>query len=428
MDKGLIRLLEWGKTLLILLLTCSAVYLAMRSQLFGQLLGQTGPEQESYSFNTGWDQVVLPLRLAVMTEGGRYAAQYGSGEIGSVFQRVAPLLNEAISSVSSPLQVTRLEWEQALQAAPGAYFDFQGTFPLGVLSGWLSGRENPQLTANVRRILLCAGESGVVLYYQDEDNENFYACAADVVNLSHLQSAVEDISANGAFFACQSSDYSGLAPYTLISARTPTPMVYAASNPLSGDDGGRLSALLEDLSFFSGITSIYNTPEGRRARSGNDTLSISNDGVITFHSTDGGERYPIPSSEENSPLFAAVEGARQLVQAALEQRCGAAQLYLSSVQTLEPGCWLVEFYYALDGAPVKLSQGGYAARVTVNQRNIVEFELHLRTYTALEETTPLLPVFNAAAAMEQMGRTGGELQLCYEDVSDTAAAGWVVWG
>jgi len=427
MGKGILRVLEWGKTLLILLLTCSAVYLAMRSQLFIQLLDQTGAEQEVSPVNTGWDHVVLPLRMAVMTEGGCYGAQYGSGDIATVFQRVAPLLNEAISSVSSPLQVPQTQWEQALQAVPGVYFDFQGTFPLGVLPGWLSGQENTQLTANVRRILLCAEEGEVFLYYQDEDNGNFYACAADVVNLSHLQSSVEDVTANGAVFAYQAQAYSGLAPYTLISAQAPAPLVYGVSNPLSGDDRERLSALLEDLSFSPGITSIYSTPEGRRARSGNDTLSISNDGVLTFHSTDNGERYPVPASEENSLLFTAVEGARELVQTALGERCGAARLYLSSVRALEPGYWQIEFYYALDGTPVQLPQGGFAARVVVSQRNIVEFELRLRTYTARDETTPVLPEVHAAAALAQMGYAGGELQLCYQEAGDTATAGWVTW-
>lgn len=419
------------KTLLIVVLTCSALYLVSRSQLFGQLPGVLTARPAGESGTSAGEeqaQAVLPLRMAVMTESGCYGVQYGDGDLTALFQRLAPLLNEALFSADVPLQVTQEQWEQALLSAPGVYFDFQGSIPLQVLSGWLSGRENPGMTASVRHLLLTSGGDGdVFLYYRDEEKGEYFSCRADVVNLAHLQSAAAEVSSNGTSLACESDKYSALAPCTLISPQTPAPREYAASNPLISDETRRLNALLEALSFPPGITSVYSTPEGRRARSGNDTVSISGDGVVSYRSTDGGERYPVPSSQENSPLFSGVEYARQLAHGVLTPWCGEARLYLSSVQTLGEESWQVEFCYALDGAPVQVNQLGYAARIVVSRGHITEFELQLRTYTPLGETTLLLPEAQAAAALAALGKSGSALQLRYQDSGDVVRAGWVTW-
>ena len=422
-------LLEAGKTLLILALTCSALYLVSRSQLFHSLssmLVRQPQEEGGVSAAVGQVQAAQPLRMAVMTEAGCHGVQYGAGDMETLFQRMAPLLSEALSSAGAPLVVTRQQWEQALLASPGVYFDFQGAVPMQVLSGWLSGKENPGLTARVRRLILAAGENEeVLLYYQDEETGRYFSHPAAVVSLERLRAAAAEAPANGAFFACGREHYSGLDPNTLISAQTPAPRVYAASNPLAGDEGERLTALLDALSFSPGITSVYSTPDGRRARSGNDTLSISNDGTVTFHSTDGGARYPAVLAEDGSGLFSGVECARQLVQAALGQWCGAARIYLSGVEQPDAASLQIEFFYALDGAAVQLGQQGFAARVTVSKGHITDFVLRLRSYAALEQTTDLLPERQAAAAMVQMGLAGGELQLCYQDGGDTVSAGWI---
>lgn len=424
------RFVEGFKTLLILVLTCSAFALIIRSQLFGQwpgVLGQNKPSGNSTATATSQAQAAQPLRMAVTNETGCFGAQYGNADLESLFRRMAPLLSEALSGADVPVPVSQEVWERALLSAPGIYFDFQGNIPMNVLSAWLSGKENPALTDCARHLILAADGGEVLLYYMDEDNEQYWACSADVISISRLQTATSEMVGNNAFFACQSETFDGLAPYTMISAKTPRPVEYSATDPLHTDEEERLAALLENLSFPIGITSMYDTPEGRRARSGNDTLSISDDGVVTYHTTDGGQRYPVAYSEGNGALYAAVESARRLVQGALGQWYGEARLYLSKVEFLEENSWRIEFGYVLDNTPVRVGQLGYAASVVVSQDHITEYEFQLRSYMALNRMTDILPEEQAMAVLVHMGQQGGQMQLCYQDNAERIRAGWVAW-
>lgn len=423
------RVVETLKNLLIAALVCSALLLVRESQLFraSGVLGSPRHSEGSERSDSTQAQAVLPLRMAVMSQSGCYGVQYGGEELSTVFDRMAPLLNEALSSAESPEPITGEQWHSALISAPGVYFDFQGTVPLQVLSGWLSGQENPALTAAARHLLLSAdGQGGVALAYRDEDSGQYFSCSAPLVALAHLQSAVAQVPSNGAVFACQAADYAQmLAPYTIISAQTPQPREYAVSNPLPAQEEQRLNELLETLSFPLGITTVYDTPEGRRARSGNDTLTVSNEGLVTYYSTPEEQRYPVSGAEGDSPLFAAVDSSARLVRSVLEPWQGDARIYLERVEVQGEDGWRLEFRYALSDTPVQVGRRGYAATVLVEQGYITEFELQLRTYTALEQTTLLLPQKQAAAALVELGRSGSQLQLRYQDGADIAKAGWI---
>ena len=421
------RVCETLKDLLIAALICSALWLVTESQLFGQLGGVLEPavqnEGTAGGQTAGQSDLIRPLRMAVMTQGGCRGVQYAQEEGETLFNRVAPLLGEALSAAGTPEAIDRESWESALLTAPGIYFDFQGAIPMQVLTGWLSGAERPELTATVRHLLLSGGEgAGVELCFRDERDGQFYRCRAESVNADYLRGAAEQTAPNGASFAYQSGTWADLDPDTLLSAQTPEPRTFAAADPLEQDES-RLDALLETLSFPAGITTVYETPEGRRVRSGNDTLTISNAGVISYQSAE--ERYTVPASEGNSPLFCAVDGARALACAVLEPWCGDARVYLAAVEERGDGCWWVEFGYALDDTPVQTGALGYAAGVLVEHGVITEFAMQLRTYSALDETTVLLPEKQAAAILAQQGPAGSRLQLCYRDSGETVKAGWI---
>lgn len=424
------RVIETLKNLLILALVCSALWLVRESRLF-RMSGMLEPPRHSQQNRDGaatYSAAISPVRVAVMGQSGCCGVQYDSGELAAVFDRMAPVLNEALSGAGEPRPITREEWEELLISAPGVYFDFQGAIPLQVLSGWLSGQENPGLTARVRHLLLAADEQErVVLVYGDEDSGSYFVCPAPLVSLNHLQSAVAQVAPNGAVFACQASDYAQmLAPYTIITAHTPEPREYAVSNPIPAGEEQRLNQLLEALSFPLGITTVYETPEGRRARSGNDTLSISNDGLVTYYSTPQEQRYPVTAAEGASPVFAAVDRADRLVRGVLDLWRGDGRVCLDRVEPQGEDGWRIQFRYALNDTPVQVGQRGYAATVLVEQGYITEFELQLRTYTGLEQTTLILPQRQAAAAMAELGKAGSQLQLSYQDNGDTVRAGWIV--
>ncbi|MBE6972339.1 MAG: hypothetical protein E7440_00415 [Ruminococcaceae bacterium] len=423
-----IRVTETLKTVAIVALTCCAFWLIRESQMFqvAGVLGTARPGAEGVQVQTVQSQNVLPIRMAVMSQGGCYAVQYDEQDLTGTFGRMAPLLNEALSSAQTPREITAEQWQKALTSAPGVYFDFQGELPLSVLAGWLSGQENIGLSAYARHLLLAAdGEGGVILAYYEKESGAYFACPTPLVNLSHLQSAVAQTTPNGAVFACQAANYGMLAPWTIISAQTPQPREYAAHNPLPAQEEDGLNELLETLAFPLGITTVYETPEGRRARSGNDTLSVSNEGLVTYYSTREEERYPVTAGEGESELFAAVDGANRFVRSVLDLWRGEGRVCLEQVEEQGNGVYRMNFRYVLGDIPVQTGQRGYAATVLVDQGYITEFELQLRTYVPMEQTTLMLPQPQAAAALADLGQTGSQMELRYQDSGDIARAGWI---
>ena len=417
-------IIETGKSLLIVALTCSALWLVGKSPLFGQLpdtLDEAQPEQvgaPEVSVHSGI--TAMPMRMAVMSEGGCCAVQHTDQQLRELFSQVAPVLREALSAAGDPTAVEQAQWQAALATAPGVFLDFQTGIPLPVLTGWLSDRANSRLTASVRYLVLSGGEGDMKLYYRSEEDGGFYVCSAPLVSADYLKTIAGQTEPNGAIFAYQSAHYRMVSPYTLIDAYTPVPREFSVSNPLKQGEG-RLEELLERLSFPVGITTVYDTPEGRRARSGNDTLTISDTGTVVY---DGqGERYPLTQSTD--AMVSAVDGARELVRSALEPWCGQARIYLSRVEPLEQGGWRVCFGYALDNIPVHVGESGHAAQILVEQGKIQNMELQLCSYTALDSTTLLLPARQAAAILSGKGQQGSGLELCYRQTGETVKAGWV---
>ena len=420
------RAVETAKTLLIVLLSASALWLIVGSGLFGRQLdtvlerrGAAAPPRAG----TAAAADALPIGLAVVNENGCYGVRYDQEAVAALFTRFAPLLNEVLSSTGEPEQATAAEWERALTSAPCVYFDFEGTIPLRVLSAWLSGQENAGLTASARRLLLRGGDGAVALFYQDGEGL-CHVCQAQVADPAHLTAAVNSVEPNGAFFACQSPDYAVLAADALITPQTPSPREYTAADLLAQDQQERLETLLDALSFPAGITTLYETPEGWRARSGNDMLTVVAGSTATYRSTREEARYPVTPAEGESDLTAAVNAARALVMDALEPWLGGARLYLLDAREISEKSWQMEFGYALGGIPVRVGEEP-AATVLVDRGYIIQYDLHLRTYAAQEQTALILPQAQAAAVAAVGERERPYLQLAYRDGGENVRIGWI---
>ena len=427
------RVIETLKTVLIVLLTGTALWLVVDSQLFGHLPGaDTDRTEHTESVSTGESvsgRVTLPLAMAVVDREGCCGVQYDRTEVSALFDALRPLFGEALSGAGQPRSCTREEWLQSLSDGTGLWMDLGGSVPMSVLVRWVAGMENPALTAYTTHLLLYVdGDQAVRLYYQDAGDGQFYVSEVELVNPALLRSTLEEIPANGAAFAGQQPDYAVLQPQMLLAAQLPEPAEYTAVNPLSApDEQERLETLLERLSFPVEITTVYDTPEGRRARAGNDTLTISQKGLVSYESTWEEGRYPVETAGEAGPEFGAVDGARRLVCGLLEPWCGAAGLYVSRVEPLSEDSWRVEFRYELDCIPTLVGSEGYAASVLVEQGYITQYDMQLRTFTpAGTQPTPVLAIKQAAAIVAQLDDAKGRFGLCYQDNGGVFRAGWVV--
>ena len=100
MDKGnKRRLVELCKNVLIVLLTCSALWLVTRSQIMGSLSGllqEENPVGGIHETQDGTQADARPMRIIASLPGetrtGRCGLQYDQAAVDGVFQQVAGLL------------------------------------------------------------------------------------------------------------------------------------------------------------------------------------------------------------------------------------------------------------------------------------------------------------------------------------------------
>ena len=430
MDKGRKRrrAIELAKDVVIVLLTCSALWLVTRSQIMSSssgLLQEETPAGGTHETQGGTRADARPLRIVASLPGetrtGRCVLQYDQAAVDGLFQQVVGLLVETLSSAGAPEEVTRSQWEQALTTPPSLCLDFQGELPLTVLSGWLAGEEMDN-TATVRRLVLTVWDESVALYYQDRNDGSYYRCLSEVANGQHLTEALASLQDNGAYYAFESGQYDWLDPDTLLTDSVPTPDVYQVKNPLSGDQSA-LEQIMTALELPVNSSSFYSVGDERVARIGGDNLRLSGNGVVEYHAEEGSSLFTAAAQPEDATLFQVVEACRKLAAATVGSSAGQARLYFSGVRESEEGLE-VSFNYCLNGIPVRLEDGA-AAWFQVENGRITRFVLRYRSYTDSGETSVVLPIPQAAAAMEAMGLEGEELLLVYSDNGgETVSASW----
>lgn len=423
------RAVELCKDVLIVALSLSAVYLAMETQLSAGVWSllredKPTPTQEQVT-SQAQAEAARPIRMAVMTaneSGGLYGVQYDLEESDRLFQASSDLFREALAGVDAPQPVSEEEWRRALSTAPGIHMDMLGHVPLSVLSVWLSGQSQPQLTAHVRRLVLTVVEEETVLLYRDEEERPF-SCRVEGMDPRRLTTLAQDYAGNGSSYAFQAGGhFDAVGPYTMLSGRTIAPKVYLSADPIGGERG--LERLVELMGFDMGTNFVY-TADATVIRNGTDTLRLEEGGRVTYYAAEGEPgRYPIPGAAGAPTLVEVVEYCRALAWSALGETIGQARLCLSSVRE-EGETMRVDFRYVLDGAQVELPGGWDAATFQVRGGEVAEMSLYFRTYTDSGETDGLLPEMLAAAAMGATDQAGDELTLIYYDGGQgRAEAGW----
>lgn len=425
-----LRLLEWLKDIAIVCLSLSAIYLFTLSPLYLNSPLKDWTSRLSAGVEGGTPVSVSltaaarPTRIAVNNSAGRYGIQYDTAAVDALFSQTGTLLGEALGSADAPVPISQRQWRQAL-TDEGIYFDFTGSIPFSALTGWLQDDgSNDLLTGDVRRLVLAPGSDGSVwLFYQDTREEAFYACSTALSAEAHLSPVTSAFAPNGARFAFEDSALDQCYPYTLITDGTADSPVYSAASPLTAGTETRDQAL-SALSFSGALVTSYASDEGTVYRTGEDTLLLARDGSLVYRSSDGAF-YPVGSAGPAPTLAEMIETTRQLLSAAVEPLCGDARLYLISAHH-DGGETVVTYGYSLNGASVWSGTEGWAAQFHLTGGTLTGFTIHLRCYTATEDSTPLPPAVQATAAMAARGAAGSELLLLYRDSGgDTVSAGWI---
>lgn len=426
--KGRSRLIEWGKTLLIVLLALSAIYLLGQTQFsedmvseVKDLLDRTSSTNSEELHTQTTPAAIRPMHITINLDGGqRYGVQYDLNAMDVVFSSVSTLLSEALSSADTPQRITEQSWRTKLASA-GIYMDLYYPVSLNVLSEQLGeGQSNQALSGKARRICLAADQDdSVSLLYINEADGSVYSCATTLSRAIHLDPVLEGQSPNGALFAFEVPGMEHVVPYMLLTS-TPQPVIYQSGNPLL-TDSNRLGEVLRTLSFQSrGIQ--LDPAVGGPLVEGNDSLRLFDTGLLTFHTIgDSDFRFLLPEDT----LQSALEYTQELVNITVGAWCGEANLCLAGVEETEAGAEIL-FQYCLNGIPVELPEGNMAARFVVHNGAVTDFSLYFRTYTATEETTLILPELQAAAVLGAASGQESDLTLLYQDMGgESVSAGWV---
>lgn len=412
MKKPRVPWTERLKSLLILLLTVSAVWMLIL--LFAGSSGRPGllPQQAAaeqtptYADTQG---APLPAVIVITSPAGRYGVQADRATIGSLFARVSPLLEDALTAAGPAEEISEADWQEGL-SQEGLYLDFWGEIPFSVLADSLSDAEGP-LAGSTRRLALCAGpEDQVLLRWQDPSSLLFYSSTTALNRSLHLSALAADYSANGTYFAYENETLSQLvSPYTLVTGDSSTGE-YTASNPLSGTD---LSSVLSALSFSS--QNHTRISSGEVYVDGGDRLEVRDNGTLSYRSSGPG-KYPAGST-----LAEAVQAARTLAERALSSLAGSGEVCLLDASQSENGI-SIHFGYRLDGSPVVLSNQDWCASFTAQGGYLTEYTLVFRTYTPSDNHTPLLPISRAALILPDLTDQRLELFTQYRDSGDEPVA------
>lgn len=412
------RLIEHGKTALIVLLIISAVLLVRQSGYYTTIPAVFAPNVSqrpgSETSDAASSQPARPMRVVVSSEENvRYASEYDQSAVSSVYGSFSAAFGEALGSASEPTETTEADFRRCLTGV-GVTLDFYYPKQLGILAvqlGTASGAAGEHFARFVS--LECSGENAV-LYFLDSTSGVYYRCSTGVVS-STILSKMDAYRQNNAVFAFENEKYSAIFPYTVILETLPE--IYALTASGYSEAAFPLDELFSLLGMNTYVMRQYAESDGTivYVESGK-TLRIRSDGSISF-------KQPSASAQQQD-VSELISQATQLLSRTLGVFAGSAEINLSGVTVSSPERLSLSYDYCVDGIPVRLDGGAHAASVAVSGGTITKLELHPRRYTLTADTLPVLPMEQACAIASAQG--GGEPMLSYADRGSSTDCIWVI--
>lgn len=172
--------------------------------------------------------------------------------------------------------------------------------------------------------------------------------------------------------------------------------------------------------------SSYQVEGGKVYKQERNTVRLTQNGEVAY-TGNALERFPVPCAGVAPNKTEVIEGARQLVVQLMEPFCGdLARFYLAGMEEQEDGGYLVRFGCQVEGAPIFLSTGKYAAEIHIEGTEIYSFTLHLRQYTFSGDRKTLLPLNQAISAISAQGKTDIAFSKGYvDDGGEKLIADWI---
>ncbi|MCL2828829.1 MAG: hypothetical protein FWD99_08865 [Oscillospiraceae bacterium] len=393
------RLKERIKTILIVLLSISAVALGIGTGLFDGAIRSVGlyvtieemflPESapQRAIAPAAWPTAALATLGPDTAYGHRWDRQEESVGVRTLYGLFSGILGEAFGSSGPPTAVSRSDWETALSNL-GVFFRYDLEIPGDVLARWF-GTEPGGVVAPVQMLYLAPGPDRVELYFMGEDNRPYRAATA--VRSEDVLEVLHNLTPNGVGFGFQSAADQALDPDTILLpnyGQIPTILEHSAM----GSVYGNLDEILARLHINAALARSMDEGGTRIFVEEGATLRISEDGVIHYQYQ--GESPRIATGEMVPDLWEAIEAARQITES-LTLVSGAADIYLTGFDYSDD-LFIIRFGYYIGGLPIWTDSP--AAQVTFTGRYVTDVLFLARAYYRTGQFSAVLPELQATAA------------------------------
>ena len=413
------RLIEWGKTLIIIALTVSAIMLSGVSEIIGQVFGVeplSASVDDNADQNTqGIQQAAKPLTIMITTaENAHYGVKYNGEALNEAYSWFTAGLGEALGSSGEPVEVGREQWESALHGS-GVYFDYLYEQSLSSLAQWMGVNISAGASLHTaRRLCLAVEDASVVLYYIRALDGKAYRCET-ALSSSGLQSRLAGYVPNGAMFIFETGDvYNNIDPYYCVLSKLSEASELTVANPLQDIDGVKLLPSFEMNGF---VANQYVESDGEIVFvEGNKSLRISPEGEVLYSCLD--------PKQEVQPIRG-TPGVIAKAYALIESLpCSAGwEIQMSHISfDSSTNEYTVRFEYLINGVVVCFDGRQSAFEIVISNGAIVRADMLCRSYSASGSIIPM-PELQALAIVSKLG--GGEPMLAYTDDGENVGLGWV---
>lgn len=415
------KLIEWGKTLLIIVLAISAIGLSglwgLTDYLFANNPPANGSGDAGETVQTKAGRAAQPLSIMITTaDNAHHGVKYNGEALDEAFLWFTASVGEALGSSGEPQEVTAGQWERALHGS-GVFFDYLYEQSISSLARWLGVEISSDVILHTsRRFCLAIENDSVALYYIRAVDGKAYRCET-ALNSQRFYERMTEYVPNGAMFVFESGEqYDTLESYYTILPELATLNNLVASNPLQTSEG---SQLLSIFGMNNYVATHYLEADGTNVYvEGEKSLRLSVNGSLLYNSLD---------SEDNNKLLVGtsdvIDIAYSLATSIVELESGNLQMsHISYDQNTDK--YIVKFEYVCDGVVVCYGGRSSAMEIMINGAGeLVRADILCRNYTAQEEITPM-PERQALAVITELG--GGEPMLAYTDDGENVELGWVI--
>jgi len=428
------KLINMAKNCVIVLLFISAVFLLFKAVVNGQesvfeslsnlFSGNSGASTSNLPDSEISGNAAFPVFLLTTTEdGSHYAVKYDSQSKDKLISQFTTYLGEALGSSGNLKEISVEQWQQALSGS-GVFFDYLYPQPLSAIASWLGYDITGEVSSKTARRLFLGNDDGnMTLYFISEGDGKIFSCET-ARDFSSLSPKIADCPIGTANFAFELGvEYANLDPYFIFSHESGTLSAVTVSNPVR-DNSFDSSNLLPFFGMNQQTVSEYTETDGSQVYvDGEKTLRVEASGAVIFSVTGNNGLY-LSSNSGALSIIDSISSCYEIVKNSIGLTSGDASLGLVGVTSAaSPSSCSVNFGYYVDGLPVTLPRGGFAASFDISGGAIIRAELSYRKYVSSGGTLMALPEKQASVIAEAKG---GEPVLTYEDKSDSVDCTWII--